>query len=107
MTTKQNILYDLLRVGVDKNDWGYSTKSIAVSLNKSDPMCNKIPYTFTTYGFKNQKNQWYVILKMNVDQISPIKKQPFNETTDIHSLLNEMMHEFIHEYINQTKHNYQ
>lgn len=103
MNPQTSILHSMLKEGVSENEWGYSLKRIALSLNKSDPMRHKIPYTFTTYGFKDKNKNWFVILRMNVDQLSPTKQRPFDDKSDIQSLWKDMMHEFVNEFVEKEK----
>ena len=89
--------------GIGPTEWGYGLRRITVVVNKKDvAFYQKIPYTFTSMGFKAQNGKWYLGLRMNIDQFSPIKKRLMDQNTHnekIQCLWGEMMAEFAHEYM--------
>jgi hypothetical protein len=94
MTSSNNQLFSFLIEGINENGWGYGIRRITVR----SKLKHKIPYTFTSSGFKNQKKQWFLCLRMNVDQVSPQKSVPMDSSTDFHLEWDKMMEEFVNEY---------
>lgn len=87
-------LFALFTEGVAENEWGYGIKRVSVT----SKLKHKIPYTFTSCGFKDKDNKWYLCLRMNVDQVSPQKSVPMESSTNFHQELDKMMEEFAIEY---------
>ena len=107
-TRKQNCnsqYMKILKEGVDDNQWGYGIKRISVTVNKDVDVGfhHKIPYTFTSLGYKAADGKWYVGLRMNVDQNSPLKLRPMNANTELSAVWVEMMHEFMKESVMKHK----
>ena len=94
MTTRNNQMFSLLTEGVDENQWGYGIRRVTVT----SKLKHKIPYTFTSCGFKNQNKQWFLCLRMNVDQVSPQKSIPMDISTNFYLEWDKMMEEFVNEY---------
>ena len=61
-------------------------------------MRNSIPYSFTSVGFKSEKGEYYIGLRMNVDQGSPIKFRKCIESTNVIESWVEMLQEYIRDY---------
>jgi len=95
--TKQ--IYNQLTDGIASNVWGYGMRRIKLTADPNVPeFVTRVPYTFTTFGFKNQAGEWFVCVRMNIDQHSPQKMRPMNPESDIYQLWGEMMLEFADEY---------
>ena len=60
---------------------------------------HQVPYTFTSLGYKDQNGKWYVGLRMNIDQVSPLKLRPMNADTNLTDAWAEMMREFVKEFV--------
>tara|TARA_B100001287_G_C22467701_1_gene428091 strand:+ start:246 stop:614 length:369 start_codon:yes stop_codon:yes gene_type:complete len=104
-TTTNSELMETLMDGLDENQWGYGIKRISVTVNPDVDIGfhHKIPYTFTSLGYKNEKGKWFVGLRMNVDQSSPLKMRPMNANTDLTNAWAEMMQEFVNEFVDKHK----
>ena len=89
-----NQLFTLLTEGVAENEWGYGIRRLTIT----SKLKHKIPYTFTSYGFKDKYNKWNLCLRMNVDQVSPQKSVPMEKSTNLHQEWDKMMEEFAIEY---------
>ena len=98
-------LVKTLMEGLDENQWGYGLRRISVTVNPDVDIGfhHQVPYTFTSLGYKNEKGNWYVGLRMNIDQVSPLKMRPMNANTDLTSAWAEMMKEFVKEYVAKHK----
>ena len=92
--TSNNQLFSLLTGGMNENGWGYGVGRIKVA----SKLKHKIPYTFTSCGFKNQNKQWFLCLRMNVDQPSPQKTVQMDISTNLYLEWDKMMEEFANEY---------
>jgi len=107
-TMPQANWFAFVQEGIEKETWGYGFRRITI--NHEIPQ--KIPYTFTSSGFKDKNGNWWVCLRMNVDQHSPEKKLPFpppqqrtNEA--FQQSCGYMMNAFVEEYAQKhqiTKH---
>ena len=103
MTTKSKTqtanlqLKKTLMEGLDGNRWGYGLRRISVTVNPDVDVGfhHQVPYTFTSLGYKDQNGKWYVGLRMNIDQVSPLKMRPMNANTDLTNAWAEMMREFV------------
>ena len=89
-----NQLFTFLTEGVAENEWGYASRRLTIT----SKLKYKIPYTFTSCGFKDKDNKWNLCLRMNVDQVSPQKSVPMEESTNFHEEWDKMMEEFAIEY---------
>ncbi len=91
-------LYETLfsDLGKDATKWGYGMKRIWVEIPES--MKNAIPFTFTSMGFKSEQGEYFVGLRMNVDQRSPIKFRKYTQHSNIVRSWCEMLKEFFKEY---------
>ena len=91
--------FNYLTEGIVAKEWGYGIRRVKLTVNPNAPeFVTKIPYTFTSSGFKDQEGNWFVCLRMNVDQHTPKKMRPMNQHSHIHQLWGEMMLEFAQEY---------
>tara|TARA_Y100000817_G_scaffold280378_1_gene244344 strand:+ start:129 stop:500 length:372 start_codon:yes stop_codon:yes gene_type:complete len=104
-TTSNSQLVKTLMEGLDGNRWGYGLRRISVTVNPDVDVGfhHQVPYTFTSLGYKDQNGKWYVGLRMNIDQVSPLKMRPMNANTDLTNAWAEMMREFVREYVNKHK----
>ena len=66
MNMNNKELQDTLFQGFSPGNWGYGFKRISVELPQA--MRNSIPHSFTSVGFKSEKGEYYIGLRMNVDQ---------------------------------------
>jgi len=94
MNNKQ--LQDTLFQGLQPGQWGYGFKRIAVKLPHE--MKENMPYTFTSLGFKSEKGDYFIGLRMNVDQGSPITFRYCSESTDVIQAWVDMLQEYIRDY---------
>ena len=94
-----------LMEGLDDDQWGYGIRRISVTIDPTVDIggYHAIPYTFTSLGYKDARGKWFVGLRMNVDQHSPLKMRPMNANTDLTSAWAEMMKEFVKEYVAKHK----
>lgn len=77
----------MLREGLDKHEkWGYGIRRITVK--DKDNLC---PMTFSAMSYKDQSGNWSIGLRMNVDQVSPIKFQPWKDGDNIVTILTNLM----------------
>ena len=92
-----------LMEGLSDDQWGYGIRRISVSVDKNVDRAfhHQIPYTFTSLGYKDEDGEWFVGLRMNVDQVSPLKLRPMNENTNLTDAWAEMMKEFVNEFVNK------
>jgi hypothetical protein len=93
--------FTFIQEGIEKETWGYGFRRITIK----HEILQKIPYTFTSAGFKDKNGNWWVCLRMNVDHI-PEKKLPFplqctNEAFQQSCCY--MMNAFVDEYAHQIK----
>jgi len=100
---KAKQLYNQLTDGLSDKEWGYGLRRIKLAVEPAVNFLARVPYTFTSSGFKSQDGEWFVCVRMNVDQHSPQKMRPMNAREDIYQLWGEMMLEFADEYA--AKHN--
>jgi len=96
MNMNNKELQDTLFQGFSPGNWGYGFKRISVELPQA--MRNSIPYSFTSVGFKSEKGEYYIGLRMNVDQGSPIKFRKCIESTNVIESWVEMLQEYIRDY---------
>jgi hypothetical protein len=91
--------YKHLTEGVGQYQWGYGIRRTVIKADPKEPeFITKVPYAFTSAGYKDNNGDWFVCLRMNVDQDMPQKRRPMNNNTDMRKTWFEMMHEFAHEY---------
>jgi hypothetical protein len=84
----------------EKTAWGYGRRRLKVLPRVPDQkLC---PFSFTAFGYKNNKGKMFLCLRMNVDQISPHKSVEWNDEPVLEKL-GELMREFIHKYIKETQ----
>ena len=104
-TTSNYQLVKTLMEGLAENQWAYGIRRISVTVDKKIDCAfhHQIPYTFTSLGYKDQNGKWYVGLRMNIDQVSPLKLRPMNADTNLTDAWAEMMREFVREYVNKHK----
>ncbi len=90
-----------LMEGLDDDQWGYGIRRISVTIDPTVDIggYHAIPYTFTSLGYKDANGKWFVGLRMNVDQHSPLKMRPMDGNTELTSAWGEMMKEFVMEYV--------
>ncbi len=88
----QNTLFQ----GLQPGHWGYGFKRIAVKLPHE--MKENMPYAFTSVGFKSEKGEYFIGLRMNVDQGSPIKFRKCIDSTDVIQAWVDMLQEYIRDY---------
>ena len=93
MNNKQ--LQDTLFQGLSPGKWGYGFKRISVGLPPEIKKLQKMQYTFTSVGFKSEKGEYFIGLRMNVDQRSPIKFRKCVESTNVIQSWVEMLQEYI------------
>ena len=109
MAAKQNLTnlqyMSILKDGLSKDQWGYGIKRITIGIDPNIDMGAhyKIPYTFTSFGYKNENGKWFVGLRMNVDQCSPVKMRPMDAKTRFTVVWAEMMQELVKDYVNTHK----
>ena len=96
MNNKQ--LQDTLFQGLSPGKWGYGFKRISVGLPPEIKKLQKMQYTFTSVGFKSEKGEYFIGLRMNVDQRSPIKFRKCVESTNVIQSWVEMLQEYIQDY---------
>lgn len=103
--TKSNTnWFSFIQEGIENNTWGYGFRRITIK----HEIPQEIPYTFTASGFKDANGNWWLCLRMNVDQHSPEKKLPFPPS---YQLTNQsfqencacMMNAFVKEYAKKHK----
>ena len=98
--------FTYLTEGIVAKEWGYGIRRVKLTVNPNAPeFVTKIPYTFTSSGFKDQEGNWFVCLRMNVDQHTQKKMRPMNQHSNINQLWGEMMLEFALEYADKYKSN--
>jgi hypothetical protein len=98
--------FTYLTEGIVAKEWGYGIRRVKLTVNPNAPeFVTKIPYTFTSSGFKDQEDNWFVCLRMNVDQHTQKKMRPMNQHSNINQLWGEMMLEFALEYAEKHKNN--
>ena len=88
-------LQKILFTGLDSGRWGYGFKRVAVEIPDSIRKDN--PFTFTSVGFKNEKNNYFIGLRMHVDQNSPIKFRKCLGNTNVIDAWVSMLYEFLKE----------
>ena len=90
-----------LMEGLDDDQWGYGIRRISVTIDPTVDIggYHAIPYTFTSLGYKDANGKWFVGLRMNVDQHSPLKMRPMDGNTELTIAWAEMMKEFVMEYV--------
>ena len=96
-------LMKTLMEGLGENQWGYGFRRISVTVNPDVGFHHQIPYTFTSLGYKDEQGKWFVGLRMNVDQVSPLKLRPMNMNTELKTAWADMMSEFVREYVMNNK----
>jgi len=95
--------FNYLTEGISGNQWGYGIRRVTLKADPNAPeFVTRVPYTYTSSGFKSQEGNWFVSMRMNVDQHSPQKMQPMNQDSHIHQLWGKMMLEFAQEYANKS-----
>ena len=105
MSSQDKSYFNFLTEGITGNQWGYGIRRVTLKSNPDAPeLVNKVPYTYTSSGFKSQEGNWFVGVRMNVDQCSPQKMRPFNQYSNIHQLWGEMMLEFAQEFAQEYAH---
>jgi hypothetical protein len=98
--------FNFLTEGITGKQWGYGIRRVKLTADPNAPeFVRKVPYTFTSSGFKDQEGNWFACLRMNVDQHSRKKMRPMNQDSLIHQLWGEMMLEFAQEYADKHKNN--
>lgn len=98
--------FNFLTEGITGKQWGYGIRRVKLTADPNAPeFVRKVPYAFTTSGFKDQEGNWFACLRMNVDQHTPKKMRPMNQHSHIHQLWGEMMLEFAQEYAEKHKNN--
>ena len=96
--------FNYLTEGITGNKWGYGIRRVKLTADPNAPeFLRQVPYTYTSAGFKDQEDNWFVCLRMNVDQHSPQKMRPMNQHSNIHQSWGEMMLEFAQEYADKYK----
>ena len=76
-----------LREGLESpTSWGYGRRRLTVK--DKDGLC---PMTFSALGYRDKNGKWSIGLRMNVDQISPIKFKEWNDGDYILPILTELM----------------
>jgi len=84
----------MLRYGLeDQGSWGYGVKRLMVKESSGT-----WPMVFSAMGYKNQEGVWYLALRMNVDQASPIKFKIWRRGDNIVNILTNMMSEHMQEF---------
>ncbi len=103
MQNTNSQLKKILMEGLSDNQWGYGIRRISVSVDKNIDRAfhHQIPYTFTSLGYKDEDGKWFVGLRMNVDQVSPLELRPMNENTNLTDAWADMMQEFVKEFVNK------
>jgi len=91
--------FNYLTEGVEQHQWGYGIHRTTLN---ADPHSNtfaiRVPYTFTSAGYKDEMGGWFACLHMNADLDSPQKRRPMNKSSNMKQLWFEMMVEFADEY---------
>ena len=88
-------LQKILFTGLGPGSWGYGFKRVAVEIPESIRQGN--PFTFTSVGFKNETNDYFIGLRMHVDQNSPIKFRKCLANTSVTDAWVSMLYEFFRE----------
>jgi|TARA_B110000495_G_C22881192_1_gene513917 hypothetical protein len=101
-------LFTFIQEGIEPGTWGYGIRRVTIK----HEIPQKIPYTFTSAGFKDKNGNWWTCLRMNVDQHIPEKKHPFPIEQRTNDAFKEscsyMMDAFVEEYIQKhQKHQHQ
>ena len=97
-------LQKILFIGLESERWGYGFKRVAVEIPTSIRKGNS--FTFTSMGFKNEKNNYFIGLRMHIDQNSPIKFRKCLANTNVIDAWVSMLYEFFRENnINYDAHN--
>jgi len=103
-TPQDKSYFNYLTEGITGDKWGYGIRRIKLTADPNAPdFLRQVPYTYTSSGFKDQEGNWFVCLRMNVDQHSPQKRQPMNQHSGINQSWGEMMLEFAQEYADKHK----
>ena len=83
-----------LRIGLENKDsWGFGIQRLSVK--ESTGMW---PMTFSAMGYKDEEGHWFIGLRMNVDQVSPIKFKRWNESDNVINILTNLMAEHMNEH---------
>ena len=98
MNMNNTELKEILFQGLSPGKWGYGFKRISVELPQEIKKMQKMQYTFTSVGFKSEKGEYFIGLRMNVDQRSPIKFRKCVESTNVIQSWVEMLQEYIQDY---------
>ncbi len=84
----------MLREGLhEKGSWGYGIKRLTVKESTGS-----WPMTFSAMAYKNEQGKWFLGLRMNIDQVSPIKFRDWNDGDNIVLLLADLMSEHMREH---------
>ena len=89
-------LQKILFTGLGPGSWGYGFKRVAVEI--PDSIRNGNPFTFTSVGFKNEAEDYFIGLRMHVDQNSPIKFRKCLDNTSVTEAWVSMLYEFFKEH---------
>ncbi len=83
----------MLREGLETpGTWGYGIRRLTVK--EKNGQC---PMTFSAMGFRDKLGKWSIGLRMNVDQVSPIKFRDWNDGDNIIDILTGLMSEHLRE----------
>ena len=83
-----------LRVGLEnKETWGFGTRRLLVKESTGI-----WPMTFSAMGYKDEEGHWFIGLRMNVDQVSPIKFKRWNDSDNVINILTNLMAEHMNEH---------
>ena len=88
-------LQKILFIGLEPGRWGYGFKRVAVEIPASIHKGNS--FTFTSMGFKNEKNNYFIGLRMHIDQNNSIKFRKCLENTNVIDSWISMLYEFFKE----------
>lgn len=87
----------------DKKSWGYGFRRLNVKASDADKMI--CPYVFTGFGYKEQNGNLFLGLRMNVDQISPVKFVKWNGDNNVMEKFGTMMGQLVENFIKKNKNN--
>ncbi len=80
----------------EKGKWGYGDKRIGIKIQNS--ITDKIP--FSGFGYKDEKGQFHIGIRMWLDQGNYVKFIPYDNTYPINQHFIELISKFQYEYPN-------
>lgn len=81
--------------------WGYGFRRLTVQASPEEQI--RCPYSFTGFGYKEQNGKLFLGLRMNVDQISPVRYLEWDGSNNVLEKFAEMMGHLLAEFIHKEK----